>query len=346
MTSQLIIDQVSVCYGDVTAVRAISLTLEPGEIGCLLGPSGCGKTTLLRAIAGFEPVSSGRIVLHDQVISEPGRQTPPERRRVGMVFQDFALFPHLSVERNIAFGLAGADRPAREARVAELLALVGLEKHAGAMPHELSGGQQQRVALARALAPGPDILLLDEPFSNLDSELREQLAGEVRDLLKQHGVTAILVTHDQQEAFAMADRVALLREGSVVQSDSPYNLYHEPANEFVAGFVGQGARILVRVDATGQLGEPLTNLEQPPGQWQPGEQLVLLIRPEDIEYAPGSHLHLVVAGRVFRGASYLYELLLSDGQRALCLAPSDVDVAIGDKLPVRFNLQRVIAFRR
>jgi iron(III) transport system ATP-binding protein len=346
MTSQLVLQQVSVRYGDFAAVRDVSLQLEQGQIGCLLGPSGCGKTTLLRAIAGFEPISSGRIVLHDEIISEPGRQIPPEQRRVGMVFQDFALFPHLDVARNVGFGLSGLTREERQSRVAEMLQLVGLGDHAPSMPHELSGGQQQRVALARALAPRPDILLLDEPFSNLDSELREQLAREVRALLKQHGVTAILVTHDQHEAFAMADHVTLLREGSVAQSDTPYNLYHNPANEFVAGFIGQGAMIALTVDAAGGLGEHFPTLDRAGERWQPGDQLELLIRPDDIEYAAESETRLEVAGKVFRGAHYLYELLLGDGQRVLCIAPSHVDVAEGGMLPVRFDLRHVVVFRR
>jgi iron(III) transport system ATP-binding protein len=346
MTSQLLLEQVSVRYGDFTAVREVSLQLERGHIGCLLGPSGCGKTSLLRAIAGFEPVSNGRIVLHGQVISEPGKQTPPEQRRVGMVFQDFALFPHLEIERNIGFGLSGLERRARQARVTELLQLVNLEQYARAMPHELSGGQQQRVALARALAPRPDILLLDEPFSNLDNELREQLAREVRSMLKESGVTAILVTHDQYEAFAMADRVTLMREGSVAQSDTPYNLYHNPVDEFVAGFIGQGSWVSVTVGADGGLGEHLPPLDTSAGGWQPGDLLNLLVRPDDIEYDAYSDNRLLVAGRVFRGAHYLYELQLPDGQRLLCMTPSHVDVAVGDQLPVRFNLQHVVAFRR
>mgnify|MGYP001814059409 FL=1 len=346
MTSQLSLQQVSVHYGEFAAVNQVSLQLEHGEIGCLLGPSGCGKTTLLRAIAGFQTISNGRILLRGEAISEPGRQTPPERRRVGMVFQDFALFPHLNVERNIGFGLSAMDAGESRARVAELLQLVGLGHHARAMAHELSGGQQQRVALSRALAPRPDILLMDEPFSNLDSELREQLAQEVRELLKQHRVTAILVTHDQHEAFAMADHITLLREGRVAQTDTPYNLYHHPADEFVAGFIGQGARISVTVDAEGGLGGQLPAPDSAASNWQSGDQLTLLIRPGDIDYEPNSETRLQVSGRVFRGEYYLYELLLKDGQRVFCVAPNHVDVAIGGELPVRFNLDQVVAFRR
>lgn len=346
MSSQLELRQVSVHYGEFAAVSDVSLTLESGQIGCLLGPSGCGKTTLLRAIAGFQAISSGSIFLRGEAISTPQRQLPPEQRKVGMVFQDFALFPHLNVRRNIGFGLAHLSRAERRRRVDEMLQLVSLGDCAGAWPHELSGGQQQRVALARALAPSPEILLLDEPFSSLDSELRTQLAAEVRELLMRNGVTAILVTHDQHEAFAMADSIALLQQGRVAQSDTPYNLYHNPGNEFVAEFIGQGSMISVTVNAAGELNDGLGILDRGHPHWQPGERLRLLVRPDDIEYEDGSEVQLRVVSKAFRGASYLYELLLPDGQRVPCLTPSHVDIPRGGLLPVRFNLQHVVVFDR
>jgi iron(III) transport system ATP-binding protein len=261
-----------------------------------------------------------------------------------MVFQDFALFPHLDTRRNVGFGLDHLGRAARRARVDELLELVGLAHLARAFPHELSGGQQQRVALARALAPEPEILLLDEPFSSLDTELREQLAREVRELLRRRGVTAILVTHDQHEAFAMADRVTLLREGRVAQSDTPYNLYHNPRNEFVASFIGQGALVRVTVNEHGELDNGLGPLDRSHPHWRPGEALRLLVRPDDIEYDLHSETRLPVTGRAFRGAHYLYRLELPDGQRVPCLAPSHVAVAVGELLPVRFDLRHVVVF--
>tara|TARA_R110002072_G_scaffold119380_3_gene252180 strand:- start:1745 stop:2815 length:1071 start_codon:yes stop_codon:yes gene_type:complete len=344
MTSQLALQQVSVNYNAFPAAVDVSFSLEQGQIGCLLGPSGCGKTTLLRAIAGFEQISTGSITLRGETISRAGAQLPPEQRKVGMVFQDFALFPHLDVQRNIAFGLDSMDRTARAQRVREMLALVELETYASAYPHELSGGQQQRVALARALAPHPEILLLDEPFSSLDSELRGQLAAEVRELLKRNGVTAILVTHDQHEAFAMADRIALLRQGRVVQLDTPYNLYHKPGSEFVAEFIGQGNIITVSVDAAGVLNDGLGRLDRGHRHWQAGQTLRLLVRPDDIEHDEGSALRLPVVSKSFRGAHYLYELALPDGQRVPCLTPSHVGINPGQPLPVRFNLQHVVIF--
>ena len=228
-------------YGQQEVVRGLSFSLARGAIGCLLGPSGCGKTTVLRCIAGFEGIQEGEIRLAGKVVSGRGVMLPPERRRIGMVFQDYALFPHLPVSGNIAFGLHAMAAPERRgARGASSPQLVGLSASLDKYPHEISGGQQQRVALARALAPRPELLLLDEPFSNLDVDLRERLSLEVRDIIKASGATAVLVTHDQQEAFAMADEIGVLHEGRIQQWDNPYNLYHRPANRFVADFVGQG----------------------------------------------------------------------------------------------------------
>jgi iron(III) transport system ATP-binding protein len=241
MSATLELDHLSLAYdtlyGPRQVVDDLSLTLPGGYIGCLLGPSGCGKSTVLRAIAGFEPPVGGRILLDAAVLSSTTSCVAPERRRVGMMFQDYALFPHLSVNRNVGFGLRRLPRPDRDRRVAEMLELVGLVQAADSYPHELSGGQQQRVALARALAPSPDLLLLDEPFSNLDADARERLAFEVRDVLKHTGHTAMLVTHDQAEAFAIADRIGVMVEGQVAQWDTPYNLRHHPATPFVADFI-------------------------------------------------------------------------------------------------------------
>jgi len=253
MPELLKLDHISLAYdtvdGLLQVVQDLSLSLEKGSIGCLLGASGCGKTTVLRAVAGFEPLRAGSICLGDLCLSEVGRQVEPERRRVGMMFQDYALFPHLTVEKNIAFGLRKWKKPQQAQRVDELLALTGLEASGQRYPHELSGGQQQRVALARALAPEPDLLLLDEPFSNLDVDTRERLAFEVRDILKKTGHTAILVTHNQAEAFAIADRIGVMQQGKIVQWDTPYGLHHKPTNDFVADFIKREALTAQRAQA-------------------------------------------------------------------------------------------------
>ncbi|VFR56056.1 Ferric iron ABC transporter, ATP-binding protein [plant metagenome] len=232
-----------------TVVESLSLELGRGSVGCLLGASGCGKTTVLRAIAGFEPLRAGHILLDGKPVSSPAGMLAPEKRRVGMMFQDYALFPHLDVAGNIGFGLRRLDRAARARRIHELLELVGLAGSANAFPHEMSGGQQQRVALARALAPSPELLLLDEPFSNLDVDTRERLAFEVRDILKNTGHTAILVTHNQAEAFAIADRIGVMAQGRIAQWDTPYNLHHHPADDVVAGFIRREALAEQRAQA-------------------------------------------------------------------------------------------------
>lgn len=344
MSTQLELRNVQVNYGVVEAVRGVSLSLEKGEIGCLLGPSGCGKTSLLRAIAGFETIASGEISIHGNTVSSSSINTPPELRNVGMVFQDFALFPHLNIQRNIAFGLSAMNRTEQQKRVAELLNLVGLAGHEKAYPHELSGGQQQRVALARAMAPAPDVLMMDEPFSGLDSELREQLASEIRQILKENQVTAILVTHDQHEAFAMADSIALLREGRIAQIDSPYNLYHSPADEFVARFIGQGSIVAVSANESGELSNGMGRLDSSHHNWTPGEAFDLLVRPDDVKFEPDSELQLKITTKSFRGAHYLYELEISCGAKVPCMTASHVDYALGEMLPVKFDLQHLVIF--
>src|SRR5690606_28335218 len=230
---------IAVEFGDKPILENLSLALAPGEIGCLLGASGCGKTTALRAIAGFEPLKQGQIVVGAEQISRPGWTLAPQLRRVGMVFQDYALCPHLSAADNSGVGVRGARIQHKRQRVAGMLDLVGVSAVARHYPHQLSGGQQQRVAVARALAPDPAVLLMDEPFSNLDVALRERLSLEVRAILKEAGTTALIVTHDQNEAFAIADRIGLMNRGKIEQWDSAYNLYHRPASRMVAQFIGQ-----------------------------------------------------------------------------------------------------------
>ena len=262
--AELILDSVSQSYAARQIIADLSFTLPEGAIGCLLGPSGCGKTTALRCIAGFEPIRTGEIRIGGEIVSRPGWMLPAEKRRVGMVFQDYALFPHLNVADNVAFGLRGQTPAERLTRIDELLALVGLAGHAGQFPHQLSGGQQQRVALARALAPRPRLILMDEPFSNLDVDLREHLSLEVRDILKREATTALIVTHDQHEAFALADWVGVMHEGRIQQWDTPYNLYHEPGNFRGADFLytlklpsGQHALSLVPSHHNHAIGEKI-----------------------------------------------------------------------------------------
>ncbi len=342
---QLNVTDAVVKYDAKTAVKHASFQLEKGEIGCLLGPSGCGKTSLLRAIAGFEPLAGGNIELASHTVSGNGQHLAPEQRHVGIVFQDFALFPHMTVAKNIRFGLRHLNNDEQQQRVNDLLSMVRLGQYKDSFPHQLSGGQQQRVALARAMAPQPDILLLDEPFSSLDAELREGLAEEVRVLLKKHAITAILVTHDQQEAFAMADKVGVMQNGELQQWDSPYRLYHNPKTRFVANFIGEGSVITASVNQRGQLVNELGVLKENTG-WKSGSEHEILVRPDDVVFDPESDLRLKIIGKRFRGADFFYQLELDKQHKLLCVTPSHVNKAIGERLPVTFDLKHLVAFEK
>jgi iron(III) transport system ATP-binding protein len=328
-------------YNGQEVVRGLDFTLARGAIGCLLGPSGCGKTTVLRCIAGFERLRAGSIRLNGVLVSGPGAMLPPEERRVGMVFQDYALFPHLTVERNIAFGLNALARGDCRSRVRELADLVRLSDVLGKYPHELSGGQQQRVALARALAPRPELLLLDEPFSNLDVDLRERLSPEVREILKASGATAVLVTHDQHEAFAMADEIGVMHDGRIQQWDGAYNLYHRPANRFVADFIGQGVFLPARRRGARQVEIELGIVQ---GDIPAGASEILL-RPDDVVHDDASDLKAEVTHKAFRGAEILYTLRLASGQKVLALVPSHHNHALGERIGIRLDVDHVVAFQ-
>ncbi len=334
-------------FGSVSALDDFELEVRRGRTLCLLGPSGCGKTTALRLIAGFERPDSGVIEINGRRVSDARTSVPPERRRVGMVFQDFALFPHLTVRDNVAYGIR--RDPDRDVRVNELLEMVGLSGAAGRMPHQLSGGMQQRVAVARALAPRPDVILLDEPFSNLDQALRTQLRVEVRDVLRRAQATAVFVTHDQEEALTIADDVCVMSRGRVEQCAVPEILYAEPANPFVAGFVGvanlvhgecaQGVA-LTRFGPVRLIGK---------GALQPSGRALVVLRPEHFEAseAPdgpaGAGLWRIVDRR-FSGAELLFDVLSHDGLRLWCEAGRQVRrLTLGDsiELTLRDDIETV-----
>lgn len=342
----LSLQNISQAYGNQRIVNQLSLELEDGQIGCLLGESGCGKTSVLRTIAGFEPLLQGEIRISGQLVSQPGRSLAADQRKVGMVFQDYALFPHLTIYDNVIFGCKGNDRKQAAQQVNKLLDIVGLGNSLKKYPHELSGGQQQRVALARALAPQPQLLLLDEPFSNLDVTLRERLSLEVRDILKEQGTTALMVTHNQHEAFAMADLVGVMRCGEIQQWDTAYNLYHHPANPYVADFVGEGVLLPGLVSANcrvetglGQL-DGLCCVEIPPGT-----AVDVLIRPEDIVYDPACEPNVEILRRHFRGPSTFYTLEMSDGTQLQMLMPSTSDHLPGTRIGIRPQVQHLVLFQ-
>ena len=331
--------------GRVIAVKGLELNLAQGEIGCLLGSSGCGKSTVLRAVCGFEPVKSGEILLRDQVVSSTSTHLPPNQRKVGMVFQDFALFPHLNVLENIAFGLHHLPSKQRSSVAMEWLKRVSLADKADAYPHELSGGQQQRVALARAMAPEPDLILLDEPFSSLDIELRERLAGEMREILKANNITALLVTHDQFEAFAIADKVGVMTDGKILQWDSPYDLYHKPANRYIADFIGRGVFVKGVVQANNKVKIELGELElEGDRSNQVGKEIDILLRADDIQHDDNSTMQAEVVRKTFRGADFLYTLKLASGIEIFAFVPSHHNHAIGEKIGITLALDHVVTF--
>ncbi|MFC5520403.1 ABC transporter ATP-binding protein [Polaromonas jejuensis] len=335
------------------AVDGVSFSLQAGEIGVLIGPSGCGKTTLLRAVAGLERAQAGTISLAQQIVSSPSSHVAAESRRIGMVFQDYALFPHLDAARNVGFGLTQLNAAQRQQRVSEVLELVGLGHVHRRFPHELSGGQQQRVALARALAPGPRLLLLDEPFSNLDVDLRERLAHEVRGILKAAGTTALFVTHDQLEAFAIGDRIGVMHEGHLHQWDDAYALYHRPATRFVADFIGHGVFAQARIEQRGEtvvvrtaLGD-LTDIQECPlPDTYAGGLCDVLLRADDIVHDDNAAVKAQILRKAFRGSEFLYTLRLQTGERVVAHVPSHHDHALGEWIGIRPEVDHVVTFPR
>lgn len=349
------LQQLSVRYAGRTkpAVSQISLGLQAGDIGVLIGPSGCGKTTLLRTVAGLEDVSEGQVSLSGRRVSDAQHTEPAEHRRIGMVFQDYALFPHMSIGDNIAYGLQDWPAQQRRDRTQAVLELVGLVGHAGQFAHQLSGGQQQRVALARALAPKPDLLLLDEPFSNLDVELRERLAYDLRQIIKNAQTTALLVTHDQMEAFAIGDVIGVMNEGVLHQWDDAYSIYHRPASRFVAEFIGHGLfapATLQKVGGRVVVDTPLGRLDDVaecplPAAYQDG-QCDVLLRADDIVHDDDAPVQAEIVRKVFRGAEFLYTLRLDSGHEVLAHVPSHHDHQVGERIGIRAMVEHVVTFQR
>ncbi len=351
MTNQqalLRVQDISIAYQGTDVLKQTDLHVNRHDIVCLLGHSGCGKTTLLRAIAGLQHINHGQIKLANTIISDSHTMLPPESRNIGMMFQDLALFPHLTTYQNVAFGLRKKSTQDIKARVQHVLELVDIGSHQyRKYPHELSGGQQQRVALARALAPKPSLLLLDEPFSSLDPELREQLATQVRAILKKEKVTAVLVTHDQTEAFAMADWVGVMYAGEIVQFDTPYNIYHQPVSRFVADFVGPGHLIPAKIISSDSIetifgtihGELDTSFEI-------NQEVELLVRPDDIPHDDNSPIKAVIREKRFLGAEFIYTLGLPNDAIVSCYAPSHHDHPIGQLLGISLDLEHLVLFKK
>lgn len=346
MGNILELHQVNKAFDAGKVVDDVSFSLGKGQIGCLLGPSGSGKTTLLRLIAGFETPDSGTMILHGLTVSENGDSLPPEKRRIGMVFQDYALFPHLTVKANIGFGLRDKSRKEKDNTIRDLLDKVELKPFGDNYPHELSGGQQQRVALARALAMEPEIILLDEPFSNLDVSLRENLSREVRRIIKDLGSTALMVTHNQQEAFAMADEIGVVMDGRMLQWGTAHELYHKPFSVETASFIGEGVlvdgSIIEGVGVRTSFGLIRGTTKVDPG----GTIVDVLVRPEDIIHDDDSDCVTTIIQKEYRGPNILFTLITSTGERILSLVPSHHNHDIGEKLGIRIEMEDLVMFQK
>jgi iron(III) transport system ATP-binding protein len=345
MNNAIEIKDVSVSIEGRSILDNVSFGLQEAGIACLLGPSGCGKTTLLRCIAGFEKQHQGEVWIKGVRASNPTHHLPVEQRNIGMVFQDYALFPHLSVSDNITFGLKNLNAKTVKQRFDELVELLSLEKHINKYPHSLSGGQQQRVALARAMAPRPGVLLLDEPFASLDVELREQIARELRQILKQDGITTIMVSHNQLEAFAMADVVGVMNDGKLLQWDKAFKLYHEPGSEEVADFIGEGVFISGEVINAKEVDTEIGIIQSDAVHGiEVGEKVTVLIRPDDILHDDDSDMTARVRDKAFRGAEFLYTLELDSGVRLLSLVPSHHDHPINEPIGIRLEIDHLVIF--
>ena len=325
-------------------VDGVDLTIAKGEVHCLVGPSGCGKTTTLRLIAGLERLQAGWIGLNDRILAEPGREVPPERRRVGLMFQDFALFPHLRVIENVAFGLAAAGRATRQARARELLAKVNMVPFARSYPHMLSGGEQQRVALARALAPEPQLMLLDEAFSALDTSLRAAVREETLNILKEAATPTLLVTHDAEEAIRVGDRIHAMLEGRIVQSGTPSELYHRPATPFVAGFFGPVNRFAGRVRG-GMVATPVGPASAR-GLLE-GAAVEAILRPEAIRVRPagtGAGLRARVLVRRDLGPVHVLRLGLPDGVAVKVRQAGQIAAAVGEEVEIELDPRHLFVY--
>jgi iron(III) transport system ATP-binding protein len=317
----------------VVAVDDVSLRVDPGEIVTVVGPSGCGKTTMLRLIAGFERADAGRITISGRVVDDGRRVVPPERRHVGFVFQDYALFPHLTVGANVAFGLRGLSAAERARRVDAVLRLCALEGLEGRYPHELSGGQQQRTALARALAPGNQVVLLDEPLSNLDAALRRSVRGQLRDMLKQAGVTALIVTHEQEEALEIADRVLVLQSGRLEQIGTPQEVYATPASPFVARFIGDSNVVPGVVQDSGALTE--LGVVCCPPCFKAGCAVDVLLRPSQLCLEPDECAAAVLVSRAYAGTHTTAVIRLPSGREVRCASDTFASLPPGTRVHVR-----------
>ncbi|BDR12527.1 ABC transporter ATP-binding protein [Vibrio sp. STUT-A11] len=342
MSCALSIKNLTCHYDDQTVLESLSLEVEQGQIVCLLGASGCGKTTLLKAVAGLLPLSSGQMSLNSLIIDDGENWLPPEQRNIGMIFQDYALFPHLTVAENIAFGLKNETAQQKLLKVEEMLGLVHLKGYGDRYPHQLSGGQQQRVAIARSLAYKPDLLLLDEPFSNIDTQVRHELIREIRKIFKQQGVTAIFVTHSREEAFAFSDKMAVMNNGVIEQYGTASELYYQPSSKFVADFLGGGSYLAATRVSKGEFETHLGVIEASAQQdIQLQEECALLLRPQHVQVQADEESAVKVLEQHFMGDHCRYVIDVN-GDRLLATSVQALNV--GDSVAVKIDTQGVLAF--
>lgn len=342
MSCALSIKNLTCKYESQTVLESLSLEVAHGEIVCLLGASGCGKTTLLKAVAGLLPLSSGVMNLNCQTIDDGHNWLPPEKRNIGMIFQDYALFPHLTVSENVAFGLRGLSDAEKRDKVSEMLELVHLGGFGDRYPHQLSGGQQQRVAIARSLAYKPDLLLLDEPFSNIDTQVRHELIAEIRKIFKKQGVTAIFVTHSREEAFAFSDKMAVMNHGVIEQYGSASELYYHPSSKFVADFLGGGSYLKAKRLSPQEFETDLGVIEaKPQTDIELDSDCELLLRPQHIQVSAGEESTISVLEQQFMGDHCRY-VIEANGQKLL--ATSSEALEVGQPVAVKVDTNGVLAF--
>jgi iron(III) transport system ATP-binding protein len=322
----------------------VNLKIDTGEIVSLMGSSASGKTSLIRSIAGFHNISSGTIQIDGQVVDDSIRRSDVAMRNVGVIFQDLALFPHLTVRENICFGLNNIDSTQQQNRAKKLEDLLSIDNITNRYPNQISGGQQQRVAIARAIAPKPNLLLLDEPFSALDYELKDNLMSDIMKLIKSENITAILITHSAEEAFKMSDKIAFISNNTITQFANPYDIYHRPASKEIANFFGISSYIKAKITDSSHIKCILGDFVGMVDQYNKDAKVDLLIRPDDIIHDDDSLFSAKVTGKTFRGSDFLYELELKDGQKIFCFAPSHHNHQVNEVIGIKLDLDHLVIF--